>query len=81
MKVRKNSFYKTLSDPNHQQAFDQLLKEAWSREGAAMANSGIPYILDIINLMASVHNKRCVEELRKLVIEHDTRLREDGKKG
>lgn len=77
MKFRNNSFYKTLLDPKHKQAFDQLLKEAWSQEGAAMTNSGIPYILDILNLMASVHNKRCIEELKKLVIEQEKRLREE----
>jgi len=64
LKFRNNHFYKALKDPEYQKAFDQLLKEAWSAEGAAMSQSGIHCITDILNLMANVHNRKCIEEVR-----------------
>lgn len=80
-KLRRSSgFQNTLINLEHKKAFDQLLKEAWSTENAAMANSGIPCLMDVLNLMANIHNKKCIEELRKLVLEHDKSLSKQDKK-
>jgi hypothetical protein len=64
--LKENSgFQDTLINREHKKAFDLLLKDAWSAEDAAMANSGIPCVMDALNLMANVHNKKNVEELRR----------------
>jgi hypothetical protein len=77
---RSNGFQNTLLSLEHKKALDMLLKEAWSAEDAAMSNSGIPCVLDILNLMANVHNKKCVEELRKKVLELEIFLKEQNEK-
>jgi len=69
----KRDFQNALLDLNHRGAFDLLLKEAWSAEGHAMSNSKVPVTLDAMNLMANVHNKKRVEELRRALEE---RIRE-----
>jgi hypothetical protein len=38
-------------------------------EVVALSKSNIPCVLDALNLMASVHNKNCVEALRTGVLE------------
>lgn len=73
---RSNGFQNTLIDLEHKRAFDLLLQEAWSAEGAAMSNSSVPCILDILNLMANIHNKKCAEALRRKCIELEKRLKE-----
>jgi hypothetical protein len=45
-------------------------------EVVALSNSNIPCILDALNLMASVHNKNCVEALRTGVLELKKNLKE-----
>ena len=72
----KKSFQNALLDLNHREAFNLLLKEAWSAEGHAMSNSTVPVTLDVMNLMANVHNKKCVEELRKALREKEEKIRE-----
>ena len=61
----KRYFQKTLLDKGHVEAFNLLLREAWSAEDHAMGVSNVPYPLDIMNLMANVHNMKCVEQVRK----------------
>ncbi len=78
-----SGFQNTLISREHQAAFDLLLKDAWSAEDAAMANAGIPCVLDALNLMANVHNKTCIEELRRKLQELErllleSRERRDG---
>lgn len=75
-----NGFHNNLLSPEHRKAFDLLLKDAWSAEDAALSNSGIPCVLDALNLMANVHNKKCVEELRKKVLELEKVLKEQNEK-
>jgi len=72
----KRSFQNALLDLNHREAFGLLLREAWSAEGHAMSSSKAPVTLDAMNLMANVHNKKCVEELRKALNEREERIRE-----
>lgn len=71
-----DGFQNTLIKLEHKQAFDLLLKEAWSAEDAAMSNSGIPCLMDVLNLIANVHNKKCVEELKKKVVKLERFLKE-----
>ena len=61
--TRSGGFQNTLLDVGHTQAFDSLIREAWSPEDAALSHAGIPHILDVLNLMANVHTKKCLEEL------------------
>lgn len=70
----RRRFQNALLDLNHRGAFNLLLKQAWSAEGQAMANSGVPCVLDAMNLMANVENQRCVEELRRTLREFEGRL-------
>jgi hypothetical protein len=75
-----SGFQDTLISREHKKAFDLLLKDAWSAEDAAMANSGIPCVMDALNLMANVHNKKCVEELRRKLQELERVLKENLEK-
>jgi hypothetical protein len=59
----KRTFYRALLDPKHREAFDLLIR-AWCSEDTAMGNAFIPCVLDNINLLANVDNKKCIEELR-----------------
>ena len=63
----ERDFQSTLINLEHKKALDLLLKEAWSAENAAVSNSGIPCIIDILNLMANVHNKKCNENNLKRI--------------
>jgi hypothetical protein len=60
---RRNSFYRTLREKQHQASFNQLLR-VWGRESAALSNANIPAMMDVLNLMANVHAKRQLEELK-----------------
>ena len=68
-------FQNSLLSLEHKRAFDLLLKGAWSVENVAMANSGVPSILDILNLMANVHNKKSIEALREKCLKLEARLK------
>jgi hypothetical protein len=61
-------------DLNDREAFNSLLKEAWSPEGHAMANSGVPCVLDVMNLMANVNNRKAIDEKRRTLREFERRL-------
>ncbi|MEE8571177.1 MAG: hypothetical protein V3S97_09335 [Candidatus Bathyarchaeia archaeon] len=75
-----SAFQNTLISREHKKAFNLLLKDAWSAEDVAMANSGIPCVMDALNLMANVHNKKCVEELRQKLQELESVLKENLEK-
>ena len=62
---KSRGFQNSLIKFEHKKAVDLLVKEAWSAEDTAMSNSGIPYVLDVFNLRANVHTKRCNEKLRR----------------
>lgn len=76
IRFRKKSFYNILTDPENQKVFDLLLSEAWSLEDAAMSQSNIYPVTDIMNLMAAIHNKKCIEETRKSIEELERRIKE-----
>jgi hypothetical protein len=61
---RRRGFYHALRDRQHRDAFDLLLR-AWCREDAAMHNANIPCVLDILTLMANIHETRCLEGLKQ----------------
>lgn len=52
-----------LIDRSHRDAFDLLLSDAWEAEQAAMANANLPVVIDRMNLMANVHNRKLLELL------------------
>jgi hypothetical protein len=59
---KKNGFYHKLKEPGHQRAFVGLVK-AMSSEYAAMWNSGIICVEDIMNLMMNIHVRACINDL------------------
>jgi hypothetical protein len=70
----KRGFQHTLLDRSHREAFNLIIKEAWSTEGHAMANAGVPCTLDIMNLMANVDNKKVIVQLRARIREYEERI-------
>lgn len=66
---KKNTFHNPLPHLKYGRALDLLLKNAWLAEAVALSNATIPCILDALTLMASVHNKKCVEALRTRVLD------------
>ena len=71
---KRSGFQNMLLDLENSKALDSLIKEAWSPEGAAMAQANIPAVLDAMNLMANVHNKKTSEVLRRRIEELEKRL-------
>ena len=54
----KSELQSAMVDLGHKSAFDLILKDAWSREQAAMGNSTLPTVCDKLNLIASIHNRK-----------------------
>ncbi len=54
-----------IRSPGGKEAFEALVREAWDREFAAMAASGIPMALDAMNLTANVSNRGEIEALKR----------------
>lgn len=65
-----------LVDLGHKNAFDLLLKEAWNPEQAAMGNSTLPTVIDKLNVMASIHNRKMIAALIKELKEKDSIIEE-----
>lgn len=63
---REDRFRDTLVDHAYQRAFDLLVIETWTYDEDVIAKSGFP-IMDAMNLLANVHNKRCLESLKRQV--------------
>ena len=61
---KKNGFYHSLKEPGHQRAFVGLVK-VLSSEYAAMWNSGIFCVEDIMNLMANIHIRARINQLER----------------
>ena len=75
--LRKEAGFKdTLLDPKHRDAFEQLLKEGWEKCYDAMERSGIPMMLDNMNLLANVHNNHEIEKLEKRLLKIEKALEE-----
>ncbi|MGQ9781160.1 MAG: hypothetical protein ACUVQ8_02740 [Nitrososphaeria archaeon] len=73
-KLRRN-YVELLRDIDHRKNFDQLVREAWDREYAAMGNAELPSVLDALNLTANIHNKGEVEKLKKMLEEKDDKIK------
>jgi hypothetical protein len=65
-----------LVDLGHKNAFDLLLKEAWNPEQAAMGNSTLPTVIDKLNVMASIHNRKMITALVRELKEKDSIIEE-----
>jgi hypothetical protein len=65
-----------LVDLGHKNAFDLLLKEAWNPEQAAMGNSTLPTVIDKLNVMASIHNRKMIAALIRELKEKDSMIEE-----
>ena len=76
---KKKSFYNTLRDPKHKEAFDALIRDSWQPESAAMVQSDLYGIIDDMNLMASVNIKKEIEVLKEKIKEMGDHLQEISK--
>ena len=65
-----------LVDLGHKTALDNLLKEAWNPEQAAMGNSTLPTVSDKLNVMASIHNRKLITALSRELKEKDSEIQE-----
>ncbi len=72
----KKHFQSILLDLGHKEAFDSLVRDAWTAEDHALSNARVPTVLDVLNLMANVHNQKCINSLRKELKEIGDCLRE-----
>ena len=72
----KSELQSAMVDLGHKSAFDLLLKDAWSREQAAMGNSTLPTVCDKLNLIASVHNRKLTDAMARELKEKDMKLKQ-----
>jgi hypothetical protein len=70
----KSELQSAMVDLGHKTAFDLILKDAWSREQAAMGNSTLPTVCDKLNLIASIHNRKLTEAMAKELKDKDTKI-------
>jgi hypothetical protein len=75
---KKKGFYHSLKDPGHQHAFVGIVK-AMSSEHAAMWNSGIFCVEDIMNLMANIHVRAGINKLEADITRLEQQLEREGK--
>jgi hypothetical protein len=71
---RTAGFRDTLLEMKYQDAFDLLVTEAWHSEENAILTTELPSIMDAMNLLANISNKRIFETLRKTVEELEQTL-------
>ena len=72
----KSELQSAMVDLGHKSAFDLILKDAWSREQAAMGNSTLPTVCDKLNLIASIHNRKLTAAMAKELKEKDMKLKQ-----
>jgi hypothetical protein len=70
----KSELQSAMVDLGHKSAFDLILKDAWSREQAAMGNSTLPTVCDKLNLIASIHNRKLIAIMAKENKEKDIKI-------
>jgi hypothetical protein len=64
--LRENrGFQDTLINTEHKKAFELLLNEAWSVKRLIVSNTKSSHLMDFMNLLANVNNKKQSEELKK----------------
>ncbi len=76
MQKLKVNYVGFLRDAEGREAFRLLERDAWDRDHAAMVNSDIPLVLDVLNLTANVHNKGEIIVLWKMLAERDRKIGE-----
>ena len=76
----KSELQSAMVDLGHKSAFDMILKDAWSREQAAMGNSTLPTVCDKLNLIASVHNRKLTAAIARELKEKDMKLKQLSEK-
>ena len=72
----KSELQSAMVDLGHKSAFDLILKDAWGREQAAMANSTLPTVCDKLNLIASIHNRKLTSTMARELKEKDIQLKQ-----
>jgi hypothetical protein len=72
----KSELQSAMVDLGHKSAFDSLLKDAWSREQAAMGNSTLPTVCDKLNLIASIHNRKLTAAMARELKEKDLKIKQ-----
>jgi hypothetical protein len=70
----KSELQSAMVDLGHKSAFDLILRDAWSREQAAMGNSTLPTVCDKLNLMASIHNRKLVSIMARELKDNDVKI-------
>lgn len=72
----KSELQAAMVDLGHKSAFDSILKDAWSREQAAMGNSTLPTVCDKLNLIASVHNRKLTAAMARELKDKDLKIKQ-----
>jgi hypothetical protein len=72
----KSELQSAMVDLGHKSAFDMILKDAWSREQAAMGNSTLPTVCDKLNLIASIHNRKLTAAMTRELKEKDIKIKQ-----
>lgn len=70
----KSELQAAMVDLSHKSAFDLILRDAWSREQAAMGNSTLPTVCDKLNLIASIHNRKLIAILAREIKEKEMKI-------
>jgi hypothetical protein len=72
----KSELQSAMVDLGHKTAFDLILKDAWSREQAAMGNSTLPTVCDKLNLVASIHNRKLAAAMARDLKDKDLKIKQ-----
>lgn len=72
----KSELQAAMVDLGHKSAFDLILKDAWSREQAAMGNSTLPTVCDKLNLVASIHNRKLTAAMSRELKDKDIKIKQ-----
>ena len=70
----KSELQSAMVDLGHKSAFDLILRDAWSREQAAMGNSTLPTVCDKLNLIASIYNRKITANMARELKEKDIKI-------
>ena len=70
----KSELQSAMVDLGHKTAFHLILKDAWSREQAAMGNSTLPTVCDKLNLIASIHNRKLTVNMARELKDKDAKI-------
>lgn len=72
---RESGFRDTLINIECREAFDKLLEEAWLYNEDAIVKAGIPCIMDALILLANIHNKKNLEDIKKKILKLEKMLK------